>query len=209
MRARCRPAVRRGAVEVRARRGLVALLKREDPEELLSAPELIAARGDPPQVRRGLTWRALRQVQLGEHQHVGVTKRAERMRVLQRDDCLIRLADPPKQLRTHVVRTPRPRLCLDDALERACGSLLVAALDGLSRKDEEPVFGAGRVWIQPYGGNVLVECVGARRVGGARIAGPKQRRVRLVLEAGEESLVRGLVGGLGLQAGRRDPERLG
>ena len=47
----CRePAVRGGALEVRAAGGLVALLQREDAEQLLRAAELLTPRGDPSQV---------------------------------------------------------------------------------------------------------------------------------------------------------------
>ena len=42
-----RPAARGRAFEMGAGRGLVALLKREDPEELLGSPELLAGCRDP------------------------------------------------------------------------------------------------------------------------------------------------------------------
>ena len=144
-------------------------------------------------MRGGLPRRALRDVQLGEDQDVGVAKWAQRMRVLERDDRQVRFTDPAEQLRAHVVGAPRPRLPLDDVLERARGSFLVAALDGLRRENKESILGAQGLGIELYRGDVLVERTPPSGIRGDRVARPQERCVRFVLETREQRLVRRLV----------------
>src|SRR5439155_3784759 len=107
------------------------------------------------------------------------------MRMLQRDDREVRFTDPAEQLGAHVVGAPGPRLRLDDVLERARRSCLVAALDGLRRENENAILGAQGLGVELYRGDVLVERAPPRSIGGRRIPRPQERGVRLVLETRE------------------------
>ena len=189
MDARAGPAVRGGAVEKRPGGGLIGFLQREDSEELLRTPELVAASGDPSQVRSGLPRCLLGDIQLGEHQDVGVTKRAQRMRVLEGHDRKVRFPDPAKELRPHVIGPPGPRLRLDDVLECACRSVLIAALNGFRREHEETILGADGFGVELDRGDVLVERPRAGGIRRDRIPSPQQCRIRLVLESREQRLV--------------------
>ena len=136
-----RTAVRGGALEVRPRTFVVTLSEREHAQKLLRPAERLAPCRDPPKMRGGLARRAFGHVQLGQHHHVDIAERPQRVCVLQRHDRVGGLADLAEELSEHVVRAPRHWLRLDDFLESARRPLLVSALDGLGGQHEQPVLG--------------------------------------------------------------------
>ena len=158
---------------------------------------------------RGLALCSFGQVQLSKEDEIDVAQRAQRMRVLQRDDRHVRLAKLPQELGAHVVRAPGARLRLDHVLQRTGGSIFVAALDRFGGQHEEAILRAHRLGIELDRVGVLVERARASLIGRARVARPQERGVRFILEAREKCLVRGLVRRLGSESGGGHPEGLG
>ena len=141
----------------------------------------------------GLARRAFGHVQLGQHHHVDIAERPQRVCVLQRHDRVGGLADLAEELSEHVVRAPRHGLRLDDFLESARRPLLVSALDGLSGQHEQPVLGPQRRRVRTDRGDVELEREDPRGVGRGGIARAQQRRVYFFFEPAQERAVGGLV----------------